>query len=167
MSDLRAALDGIVSGLAARPERAIKRFRSVSTMTRGLACETEVGGRRIVTDFPLSRDAVTAGPTPNDLVAAAVGSCLATALVLEAARAELPLDAVQVTVEADLDRRGLFGVAPVASGFAGLRYTVVARSSAGEAQMRELLARVDARSPVLDNLRRVVPIAGTLEVTAG
>ena len=164
MSDLRATVEAVSARLASRPDRARTTFRALTRATGDLRCETVVGAHRLVTDLVLTREAVGAGPTPSELVAAAVGSCVATAFVLEAARLDVPLESVEVSVEGEVDARGLFAVAPVPAGFAAVRYTVVVRSPAAHAQLREVAERVDARSPVLDDLRRAVPVACALRV---
>jgi uncharacterized OsmC-like protein len=164
MESLKETIEATAAALAARPDRATRTFRTVTHARGGLQCETEIGDHRVVTDLVLTRGGAAGGPTPSHLVGAAVGSCVATAFVLEAARLDIPIDSVEVTVEGEVDARGLFGVAAVAPGYAALRYTVVVSSSAPAARLQELSDHVDRRSPVLDDLRRSIPVAAGLRI---
>jgi uncharacterized OsmC-like protein len=164
MGDLKETIEATTAALAARPERARKTIRTISRARSGLTCQTEIGDHRVVTDLVLTRGVAAAGPTPSELVAAAIGSCVATAFVMEAARLAIPIDGVDVAVEGDVDGRALFGVADVAPGYADLRYSVSIESPASASQLRQVFEHVDRRSPVLGDLRRSIAVVGALRV---
>ena len=81
---------------------------------------------------------------------------------------DVPLDRVAVTVEADYDARGMFGVDDsVAPGWGAVRYTAVISSPAPEERVRELVETADRHSPILDDLRRALPVSGEHRIAAG
>ncbi len=53
------------------------------------------------------------GPSPGVLGRGALGSCLAIGCAMWAARLGVPIDALEVEVEADYDSRGELGVSDV------------------------------------------------------
>ena len=74
----------------------------------------------------------------------------------------IPLDSVRVTVRGTLDPRGLFGVAQVPAGFSDIRCEVELVSPAATEDVTRLTEIVEARCPVLDILRRPVPVRTTI-----
>ena len=74
----------------------------------------------------------------------------------------IPLDDIHVELEGLVDGRGFLGVEGVTPGFSEVRGTVTIRSSASEAELDRLREAVDRHCPVLDDLRRPVPV--TLEL---
>jgi uncharacterized OsmC-like protein len=63
--------------------------------------EVEAGPHRFVIDEPVDAGGTAEGPTPYDLLAAALGGCTSMTLHYYAKREKLPLDGVDVTVSHD------------------------------------------------------------------
>lgn len=105
------------------------------------------GGRTIVTDEPPELGGEDTAPTPQQLVAAALASCVATTIQMYAQRKGWELDGVRVDVEYDLDPRPR-------------RATVRLHLPGGlsEAQ-RERLHEVAARCPVSRALAEGVAVS--------
>lgn len=124
----------------------------------GLTCDIEDGRWRLVADEMPGDGGAGEGPDPGVLVRAGLGSCLAMGYVQWAARLEIPLDSVEMSVEADYDARGMFGVdESVPAGWTGVRYTATISSSAPPERVRELVETADRYSPILDDVRRALP----------
>jgi putative redox protein len=93
---------------AALPAQHHHQGGTMSTTTvvyRGeLQCGLEhpASGQLLVTDVPIDRGGQNAGPSPTDLVAAALGSCLLTTLAFLARRNELPIQGANATVVKEL-----------------------------------------------------------------
>jgi uncharacterized OsmC-like protein len=106
-------------------------------------------------------------PTPGWLLRAALASCDATVVAMEAARENVELSDLKVTVESDSDFRGVLGVdGDVHPGPIAVRVRIeLAAPDATEDQLREIVKRAEAHSPVHDALEREV--AMTTEVVTG
>ena len=64
----------------------------------GFVQTIEVGPHHLVADEPLAAGGTATGPTPYDLLAAALGSCTSMTIAYFARREHLPLEAVTVRV---------------------------------------------------------------------
>lgn len=123
-------------------------------MYDGTSCEVEHGSWKFTADIGKNEGGNDAGPGPSVLERAALGSCLAIGYAKYAAVMEVPIDTLEVEVEADVDARGAFGIDNVSPGYTGLRYRVFIKSSASEKVINEVIEKADAHSPVLKNFTR-------------
>ena len=74
----------------------------VTVRARGsFRSEVEAGPHQFVMDEPVSAGGGGEGPTPYDMLAAALGGCTAMTLNFYAKREKLPLEGVDVTVTHD------------------------------------------------------------------
>lgn len=86
--------------------------------------------------------------------------------VMWAAHLDVPLDSVEVVVEADYDARGMLGLDDsVRPGWVGLRYRTTIRSSAPEERVREMVELADRYSSLLDDFRRGHEVTGELVIS--
>ena len=82
-----------------------------------------------------------------------------------AARLGVPLDALEVEVQADFDARGELGVSDeVPPGYLQIRYKVQIASPAPEADVRRLVDTADKYSPYRDVFARAHDVRRELEV---
>jgi uncharacterized OsmC-like protein len=100
-------------------------------------------------------------PSPAWLLRAALASCDATLVAMEAARDGIDLTGLEVSVESDSDFRGVLGVDDsVKPGPLAVRVRIqVTSSDATRDQLREIVRRAEMRSPVRDALARALPMA--------
>jgi hypothetical protein len=71
----------------------------------------------------------------------------------------IPLEAVSIKIEGDLDLRGFYAVKDgIRPGFQNIRGTIWLKSSASNAELVRLKQNVDAHCPVLDILQSGVPV---------
>lgn len=68
----------------------------VHGVATGFAEEIQVGNHRLSADEPVSAGGADTGPTPYDLLLAALGSCTSMTLGIYARRKEWPLESVTV-----------------------------------------------------------------------
>jgi len=87
---------------------------------------------------------------------AALASCDATLIAMEAARDGVELTDLTVTVDSESDFRGVLGVDDsVHAGPRAVRVCIeVAAANASDDQLHEIVERVEARSPVRDAVVR-------------
>jgi uncharacterized OsmC-like protein len=123
----------------------------------GLSCTVKDNDWQFKTDMSPKMGGEGAAPDPGVYGRAAIGTCLATSIGMWAARCEIPLESVEVDIEADYDARGEFGVdEDLSPGYMAIRATVSVTSSAPEEQVQELLELAERHTSWLDNIRRPV-----------
>jgi uncharacterized OsmC-like protein len=121
----------------------------------------------LTSDMAKSVGGGASAPTPGWLLRAALAACDATLLTMEAARDGIELTELQVSVVSESDFRGVLGVDPtVPPGPLSMRVGIrLAAPVASEEQLRAIVERAEAHSPVRDALARAVPM--TTEVAIG
>jgi putative redox protein len=88
--------DGAAAAPTSLQTRVVARIGS-----EGFRTELMAGGHGLVADEPARVGGTDLGPTPYDLLAAALGACTAMTLRMYASRKEWPLEAVEVGVSHD------------------------------------------------------------------
>jgi len=166
--DIKTIQERNIKALKLRPSVGQGTATTTVRVRSGVTCDIEDGGWKLVADEMPGDGGAGLGPDPGVLVRAGLGSCLAMGYVQWAALLDIPLDSVEVTVEADYDARGMYGVDDsVAPGWPAVRYTASISSPAPEERVRELVETADRRSPILDDLRRALPVSGEYRIAAG
>jgi putative redox protein len=142
------------------PAKARATFTSASHLATGFRSEVQIRQHALTVDEPKGIGGSDAGPTPVELVLAALGTCQEITYRAFAAALKIPLDDVSVTVEGDIDFRGFFAIDPtVRAGFEAIRVNVALKSSAPAADLDRLRATVNNHCPVLDMLTKPVPVS--------
>jgi len=157
-----------------RVRRALTRSETVGRGTArtrarirdGLTCEVEDGSWRLTVDMPEKVGGGGEGPDPGVLGRGALASCLAVGYALWAAHEGVPLDALEVEVEADYDARPEYGIGSGAPGYEALRWEVRVESSAPEERVLQLLATAEDRSPWLAVFRNSQELRRTVQITS-
>ncbi|MSR13604.1 MAG: OsmC family peroxiredoxin [Gammaproteobacteria bacterium] len=141
------------------PLNARATFKSESQLTNGFRSEVRIREHSLTVDEPTRIGGTNDGPTPVELVLAALGTCQEITYRAFATALDIPLEHVAVTVEGDIDFRGFFAIDPkVRPGFDAIRVTVNLTSSASAAEQARLREMVNRHCPVLDMLTRPVPV---------
>ena len=116
----------------------------------------------VTSDTPPGLGGVDAAPAPLEVLLAAVTSCITSGIAANAARFDVPIDALEVDLEADIDFRGVLGHdKTVRNGCSDLRYSVTIQSPAPEDKVRRCKETIDRKSPVVDMLRTPVNISSS------
>ena len=149
------------------PLKARASFTSASRLGERFRSEVRLRGHALTVDEPHGIGGTDAGPTPIELVLAALGSCQEITYRAFATALGIPLAGVAVTVEGDIDFRGFFAIDPsIRPGFERLRVRVQLTSDAGAADLQRLTEAVNRHCPVLDMLSTPVPTELTVETRA-
>jgi uncharacterized OsmC-like protein len=128
------------------------------------------GGREVATDVPAALGGENTDVSPGWLVRAGIANCLATCIVLLAAKARIELDRLEVDVASRSDVRGILGIAgedgaPVWPGPRDLEMTVrIASRAASAEQLRGLVDAARTVSPVQATIEQATPIGIRVEV---
>jgi uncharacterized OsmC-like protein len=146
--------------LARKPSRGHLTCATKARLVDGLRCEIEEGPWKLAADMPPKVGGDETAPTPGVLGRAALASCLAIGIASWAARLGVPIDAIEVQVEADFDARGELGVGGrgVLPGYTEVRNTVSIESHASGHLLDEVLELAERYSPYLDIFGRSIPL---------
>ena len=171
MTTIRVALAGARDYLAQHPDEA--RYRdgaAVATLLGGLTVGVEdASGRSVTTDMPTGVGGDDSAPSPGWLLRAAIASCVATLIRLNAAERGIELDRVTVTVDSESDDRGILGIdESIPAGPLSVRCAVqigwaAGRGSVDQAQLEELVRYAVDHCPVSDAVRREIPLEVTTD----
>ena len=123
-------------------------------------------GAKLTTDMPKSIGGRGESPSPGWFLRAAQASCLASLIGMEAARAGVVQQRVEVVVDSESDDYGILGIDDsVPAG--PLKSKARVRIEAGtRTDLAALVARADLHCPVTDAVRRAVPWATELSDSA-
>jgi uncharacterized OsmC-like protein len=168
VESISSAIEGASRHLTKHPEAAVDTDAAATAVREeGLRFRVEGPKGALTTDMSTSVGGAAAAPTPAWLLRAALASCDASLVAMEAARDGVELTDLQVTVDSDSDFRGILGVDDsVHPGPLTLRVRIqLAASNATEDQLREIAQRAESRSPVRDVVARVIPM--TTEIATG
>jgi uncharacterized OsmC-like protein len=165
--DLKSVMERNIKAIKLRPS--IGQGTAVTTVRirSGLTADIEDGPWKLVGDEGADLGGAGLGPDPGVFTRAGLGSCLAIGYVMWASVFDVPLESVEVTVEADYDARGAFAVDDgVSPGWGAVRYTTKISSPVAEERVRELIDYADRHSSVLDIIRRAIPVSGEVKITS-
>ncbi len=141
--------------LALKPSRGHLTGVTKARITGGLRCEIEEGAWKLAADMPVKAGGDDTAPTPGMLGRGALASCLAIGISIWAARLGVPIDALEVEVQADFDARGELGVGKhIPPGYQEVRYLVSIDSPASAEALGELVETAERHSPYLDVFSR-------------
>ena len=147
-----------------------------STWQRGVKALVEIGSQEVLgkaavpptrrffitMDAPAGLGGVDAAPTAAEAVLAAFAGCITSGIAANAALFDVPIEALSVEMEADIDFRGVLGHdKSVRNGFSDIRYAVTIQSPAPEDKVRRCKETIDRKSPVGDTLAMPVNITST------
>ena len=158
---LGGVIEQVRQNLAAAPEPPIATFAVSTELLNDYQTSVQIRDFSLTVDEPEQIGGNNTGPTPVELVLAALGTCQEIVYATYARVLGIPLDGVAVSAEGRLDLRGFFGVAEEPAGFKDVTYTVAIDSPASQEEISRLVAAVNAHCPVLDILQQPVSVTGT------
>ena len=151
--------------LALKPLRGFITDTTRARIVEGLRCEIEEGPWKLAADMPVKAGGEETGPTPGVLGRGALASCLAIGISMWAARFGVPIDGLEVEVQADFDVRGQLGVGnDVAPGYTEVRYLISIESPASVDDLHNLVETAERHSPYLDIFSRAQPMRRVLRL---
>ena len=165
--DLKTIIERNQKALRLRPSIGMGTATTKVRIRSGVTCDVEDGEWKLVADESPGDGGNGEGPDPGVFGRAALGTCLAMAYVQWAAVMEVPMDSVEVVVEADYNAAAMFAVDDSAPpGWGAIRYMVEISSPAEEERVRELVEHADRYSPLLDDFARPVPVTRELRISS-
>jgi uncharacterized OsmC-like protein len=159
VESIRSAIETAAGHLTEHPEAAVGTdVAATAVLEEGLRFRVEGPKGEVMTDMSKTVGGGATAPTPGWLLRAALASCGASAVAMEAARDGVEITDLAVTVESESDFRGVLGVDDsVHPGPLAVRVRIrLAAGNATKDQLREIVQRAESRSPVGDAVARAV-----------
>jgi uncharacterized OsmC-like protein len=157
---IRKIIERNIELLALKPTWGHLTCTTKARLVDGLRCEIQEGPWTFCADLPAKAGGDDTAPTPGALGRGALASCLTMGIAIWAARMNVPIDALEVEVDADFDARGELGMGVgVRPGYSEVRYTVAIESPAPKPQLDQLLALAERHSPYLDVFGRAMTLS--------
>ena len=168
MAEIKESIENAVRYLSQHPDEA-RYTDSYARATLGEALRVDVqgpDGERIATDMPTGVGGRREHASPGWLFRAAIASCVASTIGMEAAREGVTLSSLEVEVDSESDDRGILGMDDaVPAGPLSTRIRIRARADAEAGRMRDLLERGAGRCPVCDATKRAVEVSLEIETS--
>jgi uncharacterized OsmC-like protein len=144
--------------LQAKPTKGHLTCATRARLAEGLRCEIEEGPWKLTADLPRKAGGEDSAPTPGMLGRGALASCLVIGVATWCARLHVPVDSIEVEVEADFDARGELGMGEVRPGYKEVRYAVSVESSAAGHLVDEAIELAERSSPYLHVFGMPIPL---------
>lgn len=162
---LNDVIEGTRDAVTTDPSNAAVSFSVSNTLVPGTetAVRVQIRDHLFAVDEPAALGGTDSAANPVEYALAALGSCQVITYQFWAAKLGIPLDAVTVTVDGDLDLHGFFGFGDVRPGFTDVRVTVRLDGPAGPDAYERLRQQVDQHCPVLDLFRNPTPTTSSLQ----
>lgn len=165
VTPLTDAIAATAAAFAADPDAARFTLRAAARAHGPLASTVRVVGHDVEVDEPTEIGGGGTAPNPVAYHLAALLSCQIVTYRFYADRLGLRIDALDATVEGDMDRRGFFalrhGTRP---GLGAVRIVVRIEGPESAADYERLREIVDAHCPVLDITQNPVGVTTSLDL---
>jgi uncharacterized OsmC-like protein len=167
-SAIATAVASVREHFKQHPEQAVSQDTFArARLVDGLRVDVEgPKGWSVATDMAKALGGGGLAPSPGWLLRAAVASCDAVLIAIQAAEEGVRLTHLETEVTSESDDRGLVGGADVPAGplRVKLQVRLAAEGQLAEDDLEGLVARALRRSPVSEALGRVVPVEVGVEV---
>ena len=160
VAGIKHSIESAVAYLSEHPDE-VRYTDSLATARLGEDLRVTVAGEgdSIATDMPGAVGGKGEHPSPGWLLRAAVASCVASVIGMEAARADVALADLEVEVDSESDDRGILRMADDAPvGPISMSVRVRITGDAGDGVLEEIARRGAAQCPVFDAVERSVPV---------
>jgi len=151
-----------------RTQEALKDGSAVNPLTvtvnsknqSGFLSEISARHHTIISDQPQSFEGTNKGPKPSELLLAALAACQEVTWRIYADTMGIQIDRISIELRGIQDLRGFMGVDDsIPAGFVKIEGDVSIDSPATSEQLAKLQKIVDAHCPVMDDLKRSVPMS--------
>ncbi len=159
-TELKETISDIQEMYRADAEKSRLVFRTSSNLGGRFRSDVKIRDHELTIDEPTTIGGSDMGPSPVEVVLAALGSCQEITYRAYATALGIELDKVSVEVEGDIDFRGFFAVDDsVRPGYDNIRAVVKIASDAPAEELEKLREMVNSHCPVLDMLSNPVPVS--------
>ncbi len=158
-TELKGVIDDTQAMYRSDPDKARLVFKTSSKLGGRFRSDVTIREHSLTIDEPKGNGGSDMGPSPVEVILAALGSCQEITYRAYATALGIELDSVSVELEGDIDFRGFFAVDDtIRPGYENIRAVVTIKSNAPAAELQKLRDVVNAHCPVLDILQNPVPV---------
>ena len=142
-----------------RPDKCRVEVSADSRLVEAFRSHVKTRGFEVVIDQPEHMGSTDLGPRPSEILLAALAACHEVTYRLYADAMGIDLKSVAVSVTGVSDARGFFAVEEgVPAGFSEIYGSIKIESDASEADIERLREAVNLHCPVLDDMRKPIPV---------
>lgn len=163
---LRSGLERRIRIVEQRPDRAIGTATTRVSVGDGVTCTVADGPWQFTFDIPARWGGADEGPNPGVYGRATLGACLSVSYLSWAAMSGIPIDRLEVEVQADYDARGELGLADVTPGYTAVRLIVEVESPADPEEIRRVFEKADECCPYLQIWERPLAVERDIRISA-
>mgnify|MGYP001626603902 CR=1 FL=1 len=158
-NNLKETINNLQKDFIANPKNAVVQYESNSILKEGLQSVVTLREHKLVVDEPKSFGGKDDGPSPVELILAALATCQEITYKAFATAAGINIESVSVNLKGALDLQGFLALNKnTRPGFQSISGTVDIKSSSSKAEIDKLIDTVNKHCPVLDILSKGVPI---------
>lgn len=169
-------LKQVMAEVSQEPAKGAVKFRVLTSWKGQTRTETkvegyELGGREVKRNFTIAIDepaellGENTAPNPQEVLMAALNSCVVNTYVVASAMKGIRLERVEMETEGDLDLRGFLGLdESVKPGYTELSYTVRIKGDGTREQFEEIHQLVMSTSPNYWNMANAIKLNANLVV---
>jgi len=164
--NVKNAVTKSIEDIKANPKAADVFFKVKTELIEGVQCSAQVRDLpKIIIDELPQLGGHNAGPNPVELLLVSLGTCQEIMYSAYAAVMGINLDSVKVTLQGDIDLRGMLGLDEnIPSGYNKISFKTHIQSDADEETLMNLIEAVEEHCPVMDTILREISISGSAEV---
>ena len=167
-TELKEVINDIQEMYRADEDKSKLTFRTSSNLGGRFRSDVSIRDHELTIDEPDTIGGTDMGPSPVEMILAALGSCQEITYRAYATAMGIELEKVSVELEGDIDFRGFFAVDDtVRPGYDKIRAVVTIESSASAVELEKLREVVNGHCPVLDILQNSVSVSLNLVVNNG
>lgn len=165
MLTVKDILDRTSIFVGQHPDLATSTMAAAGELVGETRVDVRIGRHRVSVDAPKAFGGGGTAPSPEQHALAALGSSVALAYRVWSEKLDIRIDRLSVDVRADIDSRGLLGLAEeVRPGFTEVRVAVHITGPEPSERYHELARVVDQRSSVLDVFTNQTPVTTAIHV---
>ncbi|GKS70260.1 osmotically inducible protein C [Nitrosomonas sp. PY1] len=154
---MRAVLDSIKAD--SQGDIANPRFQTTVAWDSGYHSTARVtDGQSVISDEPKRYGGEEVGVTPEDLLLAAIGSCLVNTYIAALSAAHINVEFLRINVSGRVNFRTAFGLEAGAPGYEAIKIAVDIQTDAPTKKVTELMEKAFPAAPIPDTIMRPVPI---------
>lgn len=150
-----------------KPEKSRVELHADSRLVEAFRSHVRMRDFELVLDQPQNMGGADQGPRPSEILLAALAVCHEVTYRLYADAMDIDLTSVAVSVTGVSDAKGFFNVDDdTAAGFSEIHGDINIESDASDDDIERLRQAVNRHCPVLDDLRKPLPVDLRIKRTA-